>query len=328
MGINDLSELSKLTVTGDRDIKRGDIFYIQDGYSTGSEQRAGRPAVVVSSEKGVKTSPVVSIVYLTTEPKPDMMVHVDINSANKPSIALCEQVYTVSKTRIGDYMSHVTPAEMAAIEKGIAEALGIRYGLSQEPGIQFLDTMGEDIILQANEHIRDVLRVGEQVRMYIQTLKDIMDADIRIGNKSIDDFLPAEIKQEMKQKAVDAVKASQEKYRDELNRLIGKVPAPEAEKVAPVPVFRDPNPVKPPKDAKPEMTVDEVSRLYRDEGKTITEVAMYYGVTKSAASNFITRNHLTRTSYSKSDGFRDAEVEQRRKMSKDDFKRQMIASRE
>jgi len=67
------------------------------------------------------------------------------------------------------------------------------------------------------------------------------------------------------------------------------------------------------KSSKPKMTVEEVSRMYKDEGKTVTEIALHFGVTKSMASNFITRNHLTRTSSKKDKGFRDAAVEQRRK---------------
>ena len=33
-------------------IKRGDIYYIESGYATvGSEQRPGRPAIVVSNDR-------------------------------------------------------------------------------------------------------------------------------------------------------------------------------------------------------------------------------------------------------------------------------------
>ena len=33
------------------DIKRGDIYYIDKYPTTGSEQQAGRPAIIVSNEK-------------------------------------------------------------------------------------------------------------------------------------------------------------------------------------------------------------------------------------------------------------------------------------
>ena len=71
------------------DIKRGDIWYIESGYSVGSEQRAGRPAIVVSSGT-------VEVVYLTTQPKRDLPTHVTISSLSRESTALCEQITSVS----------------------------------------------------------------------------------------------------------------------------------------------------------------------------------------------------------------------------------------
>lgn len=75
------------------EVKRGDIYYIVNNYQEeGSEQRAGRPAVVVSNDKGNQHSNVIEVVYLTTQPKTDLPTHIDIKSANRPSIALCEQI--------------------------------------------------------------------------------------------------------------------------------------------------------------------------------------------------------------------------------------------
>ena len=54
------------------EIKRGDIFYVGGGYATGSEQHAGRPAIVVSNDVNNEHSSTVEMVYLTTRPKRDM----------------------------------------------------------------------------------------------------------------------------------------------------------------------------------------------------------------------------------------------------------------
>ena len=49
---------------------RGDIFYITPFYTvTGSEQRAGRPGVIVSNDANNKYSPNVEIVFLTSQEK-------------------------------------------------------------------------------------------------------------------------------------------------------------------------------------------------------------------------------------------------------------------
>lgn len=83
-------------------MKRGEIYYIESTYrETGSEQRGGRPAVIVSNDKNNENSEVVEVVYMTTKPKNDLPTHVFIRSALSPSTVLCEQVNSVSTKRIG-----------------------------------------------------------------------------------------------------------------------------------------------------------------------------------------------------------------------------------
>ena len=76
------------------EIKRGKIFYIEKmgGYEVGSEQRSGRPAIVVSNDKCNAFSDVIEVVYLTTQPKSDLPTHIDIRSTQRASVALCEQI--------------------------------------------------------------------------------------------------------------------------------------------------------------------------------------------------------------------------------------------
>lgn len=106
-------------------IRRGDILYVESGYSTGSEQRPGRPAIVVSNDKNNEYSSTVEVVYLTTQPKRDLPTHVPIHSLNRESIAICEQITTVSKERIGNYRGSVTSAEMEDIEAALLISLGV-----------------------------------------------------------------------------------------------------------------------------------------------------------------------------------------------------------
>lgn len=108
--------------------KRGEIYYIERGYTTGCEQAAGRPAIIVSNKQANESSDCVTVVYLTTQPKTELPTHVFINSAQKVSIALCECVGNVSKERIGSFYGKVTPEEM----KKINEALEIHLDLTAE----------------------------------------------------------------------------------------------------------------------------------------------------------------------------------------------------
>lgn len=111
---------------------RGDIFYIEktpSAWATGSEQYAGRPGIIVSNAQNNATSETVEIVYLTTQPKTDLPTHVVIRSTKKSSIAICEQINTVSKSRLGDYIASCTADELFRVDI----ALGISLGLSAPP---------------------------------------------------------------------------------------------------------------------------------------------------------------------------------------------------
>lgn len=104
--------------------KRGDIFYVNKGPAFGSEQESGRPAVIVSNDIGNCHGSVVMVVYLTTRPKKPLPTHVQV-AARTASIALCEQVSTVSKERLGKYVRTCSNVEMAAIEEALQTALDI-----------------------------------------------------------------------------------------------------------------------------------------------------------------------------------------------------------
>ena len=92
--------------------------------TVGSEQGAGRPAVIVSNDYGNAHSSNVTVVYLTSQEKRPMSVHVPV-ICKVPSTALCEQIYTVSKERLGEYVRTCTDEEMQRINQGILEALGM-----------------------------------------------------------------------------------------------------------------------------------------------------------------------------------------------------------
>lgn len=106
------------------EIKRGDIYYIGGGYSVGSETRSRRPAVVVSNDMNNEHSTVLEVVYLTSQPKRFLPTHVDILSAPRKSVALCEQITSVAAERFGNYCGRVTERELQLIEAAMMISLG------------------------------------------------------------------------------------------------------------------------------------------------------------------------------------------------------------
>ena len=67
------------------------------------------------------------VVYLTTkrDRHDPCGLHIEIGSAPKPSIALCDQIKTVDTRRLGNRCGHVTDEEMAQIDDAIRRALGL-----------------------------------------------------------------------------------------------------------------------------------------------------------------------------------------------------------
>lgn len=106
-------------------IRRGDIYYIDSPpISTGCEQMFARPAVVVSNEANNKFSPNVEVVYLTSQVKKPLPTHTAI-ACKVPSTALCENIMTISKDRLGNYIKTCSKQEMANIDKALLASLGL-----------------------------------------------------------------------------------------------------------------------------------------------------------------------------------------------------------
>lgn len=128
------------------EIKRGDIFYVNRSETIGSEQRSGRPAIIVSNPVCNEHSPVVEVVYLTSQNKKHLPTHVRIESAGRRSIALCEQITTVDVTRLGDYKGHLTDEEMEQVDAALLRSLGI-HPLAQQSKVDPIGTTIEDSAL-------------------------------------------------------------------------------------------------------------------------------------------------------------------------------------
>lgn len=112
------------------EIFRGDIFYVESiGNCYGSEQRANRPGIVVSNDLANKHSPNVEMVFLTSQEKKPLPTHVEV-IAKVPSIALCENIQTVSKERLSDFIKSCTTTEMKKIDEALLISLGMKVPIA------------------------------------------------------------------------------------------------------------------------------------------------------------------------------------------------------
>ena len=108
-------------------VKRGDLYLIRLT-GQGSEQNGIRPAVIIQNDTGNQFSPTTVIVPITSANKKDIPTHVKLSLSDgvmKPSVALCEQLQVVDKTRLLKKLGELKSNRIDDINKKIMLNLGI-----------------------------------------------------------------------------------------------------------------------------------------------------------------------------------------------------------
>lgn len=115
----------------ERNIKRGDIYYAKLNPVVGSEQGGKhRPVLIISNDKGNKHSTTVIVAAITGKEhaKPNLPTHVIVNDCEcleKDSIILFEQIRTLDKQRLQEYIGTFDRRLMMLVDKALAISVGI-----------------------------------------------------------------------------------------------------------------------------------------------------------------------------------------------------------
>ena len=195
------------SVPFERVVKRGQIYYIhkKPPYEGSREinPKNGRPAIIVSRDEDNYMSGTVMVVYLTSGSNIRFQRETQFKlSAGKAirSVAKCEQIATIDKQCIGDYICDISEEELFQLNKTLTVALDI-------------DTQ------QADAKIRSELaKEREQHKVEVQMLyernKDL-EAQNALLNRELD-----------KRSCVEAVESEARMYKklysDLLKTLAGK----------------------------------------------------------------------------------------------------------
>lgn len=108
------------------DLKRGHIFRVNLEPTQGSEQQgSARPCVILSITPLNAKLRQVGVVPLSTSASALPPVVVAVPSAGALSVALCHQLRTIDKTRIGKHVGELSAADMTAIEQAIRQVYGL-----------------------------------------------------------------------------------------------------------------------------------------------------------------------------------------------------------
>jgi mRNA interferase MazF len=103
---------------------RGEIYYVDLGIGEGSEQSGLRPAVIIQNNSGNVHSPTVIVAVITTADKPNIPTHLKINLRGESTI-LCEQIRTISKSRVRNKIGELNRKEMKSLDRKLKISLGL-----------------------------------------------------------------------------------------------------------------------------------------------------------------------------------------------------------
>lgn len=111
-------------------IQRGDIFYADLSPVVGSEQGGIRPVLVIQNDIGNQYSPTTIIAAITSQiNKAKMPTHVAVAPGNsgleKPSVVLLEQVRTLDKKRLKQYVGSLDERVMRQVDQGLLVSMGM-----------------------------------------------------------------------------------------------------------------------------------------------------------------------------------------------------------
>ena len=113
-----------------RTVKRGDIYYADLNPVVGSEQGGIRPVLIISNDIGNRHSSTVIAAAITSRVQTKMMLptHVSVNEGeclNRDSIILLEQIRTIDKKRLREFVGVLNQGAFSEIDRALAVSVGI-----------------------------------------------------------------------------------------------------------------------------------------------------------------------------------------------------------
>ncbi len=111
-------------------IKRGDIYYADLMPVVGSEQGGTRPVLIIQNDIGNRHSPTVIAAAITSRcGKKSLPTHIRLEDSHcgleQESTVLLEQVRTIDRARLKEYIGRAGRATMQDVDHAIAVSFGL-----------------------------------------------------------------------------------------------------------------------------------------------------------------------------------------------------------
>ena len=109
-------------------MKRGDVYYADLRPVIGSEQGGIRPVVIIQNDIGNKHSPTVTVAAITSRiNKAKLPTHIELDASRyqmeKDSVILLEQLRTIDKKRMREWVCHLDGEIMTKINHALKISL-------------------------------------------------------------------------------------------------------------------------------------------------------------------------------------------------------------
>jgi mRNA interferase MazF len=110
-------------------ILRGDLYYANLNPVVGSEQGGIRPVVIIQNDTGNRHSPTIIVAAITSKAmKATLPTHAMLSvesGLDRDSVALLEQIRTIDKRRLKDYVGALNGDDMNAVDNALAVSVGL-----------------------------------------------------------------------------------------------------------------------------------------------------------------------------------------------------------
>lgn len=133
-----------------RKVKRGEVYKCNFGYGIGSEMQKERPCVIIQSDVRNYNSGTVIVAPITHTLKPlPCMAEIETQKKDNDLILLdgyvnLSHIQTISKARLGDYITKLSTADMRKVNNSIYDTTGLmseikEYERKLEDKLQYIE---------------------------------------------------------------------------------------------------------------------------------------------------------------------------------------------
>lgn len=107
-------------------MQRGDVYWVDFEPARGGEIRKRRPAIIVSNDIANRVLNRVQVIPLTSSTGKVYPSEALVHLQGQERKAMADQIRTVAKQRLQDFIDHLSDADMQAVERVIRVQLGLR----------------------------------------------------------------------------------------------------------------------------------------------------------------------------------------------------------